>query len=73
MTGKKHYEHQGNLGCDGKKRKEMDRLKEEKQTHACLLARTSMHGVVYVALTPVAYKCNNYRKQQGTATVNTDT
>jgi hypothetical protein len=27
---KKHYEHQGKLGCDGKKRKEMDRLKEEK-------------------------------------------
>jgi hypothetical protein len=32
-----------------------------------------MHGVVYVGLTPVAYECNNYSKQQGTAIVNTDT
>jgi hypothetical protein len=44
MTGKKHYEHQGKLGCDGKKRKEMDRLKEEKQMGqlACLLVQACM-------------------------------
>jgi hypothetical protein len=40
----KHYEHQGKLGCDGKKSKEMDRLKEEKQMGqlACLLVQACM-------------------------------